>query len=54
MIFGRRNDELKRVKYEAEVDLAQYLINWGFTSEEAMKAARKFWDKHKDILRRIL
>ncbi len=49
-----KKEELKRIQYEAELDLAQYLTSYGFTTDEAIKASRDFWRKHKEKLKRIL
>lgn len=49
MVFGflkKKSGVRQVVKSEATMDLADYLIRWGFSPEKAMKEAKDFWNKH--------
>lgn len=45
--------EAKRLEYEAQMSLTEFLVDWGFTPDEAMSVAKEFWSKHKDKLKRL-
>jgi len=48
-----KDEDFKRLIYEAEIELTSYLVDWGFTPDEAMKVSKEFWEKHKDKLKRL-
>ena len=46
--------ENDRLLYEAQMDLANFLMNWGFSPKEAVEAAEDFWKKYKSKLSRSI
>jgi hypothetical protein len=46
--------ENDRLLYEAQMDLANFLMNYGFAPKEAIEAAEEFWKKYKNKLSRSI
>ena len=56
MITGAKREkaEDERLLYEATMDLANFLITWGFAPKEAIEVAEEFWKKYKSKLSRAI
>jgi DNA primase large subunit len=46
--------ENDRLLYEATMDLANFLMNYGFAPKEAVEVAEDFWKKYKSKLTRSI
>jgi hypothetical protein len=46
--------ENDRLLYEAQMDLANFLMNYGFAPKEAIEASEEFWKKYKNKLSRSI
>ena len=45
---------MKTIEREAVLDMAQFLMSYGFKPDEALKVAKKFWKKYKKKLKSVL
>lgn len=45
------NREEKRLLSEATMDMTDLLVSYGFSPENAISEATKFWNRHKKKLR---
>jgi len=56
MITGAKREkaEDERLLYEATMDLANFLISWGFAPKEAIEVSEEFWKKYKNRLSRTI
>jgi hypothetical protein len=52
MLEKAEKAENDRLLYEAQMDLANFLMNYGFAPKEAIEAAEEFWKKYKNKLSR--
>ena len=46
--------ESDRLLYEATMDLANFLMGYGFAPREAVEVAEEFWKKYKNKLSRSI
>jgi hypothetical protein len=49
-----RDKRVERVKERAIVDMSNFLVNYGFQLEEAVKVSKEFWGKHEKNLKELL
>ena len=47
----RHNTNIEKA---AQVELADHLINWGFTPSEAIKISEGFWNKYRGKLESVV
>ena len=45
---------MEQIKHDFILDMSQLLINYGFSTEEAVKEAEKFYESHKKKIRDTL
>lgn len=53
-IKKRERVEDERLMHEAIMDLADFLIGYGFAPKEAVEVAEDFWKKYKNKLSRSI
>ena len=45
---------MERLKHDFILDMSQLLVSYGFTTEEAVKEAEKFYESHKKKIKDTL
>jgi len=49
-----KDKRVTRLKEKAIMEMTNFLMNYGFSFEEAVKVAKEFWSKHEKKLKELI